>query len=155
MTLQDGFILWQHDLISHSALIDCAISWLSAGHDSPHLRILAGSLSDDRAELSPIVRETAKELNIMLPEGVDAYLLIARYYSRLILKNELKPIDGACKIWKECANNVMGDSPQEKEAWALLSPFIADADFWDELPSQRPEIEKDIKALARRLHEDT
>jgi len=102
---------------------------LMDGYDSPSLRILAGlTKSEVTEEAIPYFKKALSELGVSLPLKRDAVLLLANQVAKQILQGNIKPYEGAKKIWKL---ELILESNQD---FHDLDPFIYTASEWEDRP---------------------
>lgn len=85
-------------LIHGAILVDLpaiAVDALSAGWDSPTLRVLAGMPGNDAREARDAFLRAVEELRRQLPTRDQGAARLVRFYSAAIADGRLKPISGA------------------------------------------------------------
>lgn len=81
-------------------LPEAATQALVAGKDSPSLRRLAGSTSQNAFELEDLLQRSLEELGLPPATEEEALRALARYRAEQIVRGEIQPARGAGLIWR-------------------------------------------------------
>lgn len=116
---------------------------LVRGLDSPALRELAGTATEDYWAIKDHFERTAHELDLAMPDEQTALWRLTRYKAEEIVSGAVSPSSGAHWVWREVWRRI------EREG--DLRIFVALADEWDDHPDDRREIEAQIIEAAKAL----
>jgi hypothetical protein len=126
--------------LTTDALPEAAAQALAAGLDSPSLRVLAASSTRLEPDLLDNFKKALSELGVSFPSREQAGLLLARNIAERVLAGSIRPYEGAKAIWALYAS-----FPKPKS----LIQFVGLASEWEDHPSARIEIEKEIVEICR------
>jgi hypothetical protein len=97
---------WQLRLLRGDEVPGKATAALLAGLDSSNLRVLAGLEAPTRDDVAPYLARAAQELGVLMPTERDAGFTVARDIARRILAGEVRPHEGARRIWFDVYNRI-------------------------------------------------
>ncbi len=100
MNFQEHYATYVLGLAPCPFLIEAAMEALEKGNDSTHLRILAGENPDhyNVFEVESQARKSLKELNLKIPEPIEAADILTRFWAGCIVDGNVSPQGGAREI---------------------------------------------------------
>lgn len=107
-----------------SDLVQIAVEALSAGSDTPSLRILAEESVPHWSETIPRFERALAELGISLPPRQEALLYRAKPIAEAVVAGRTPPMTGAYAIWMFCV--------EEREPHPYFRRFLELASLYDD-----------------------
>ena len=135
MNLTSIRALWQMGHLPPEQLPQVATDLLVAGSDSRALRLLAGLMDPTAAEADPLLNQALSELGVPQLGRDEACKAAARELAKQALSGVLSPYAASSSLGGLCSDC---DWP------SYLIAFAAALDEWDDFPSARSEIERQI-----------
>lgn len=148
--------LWSLDSLPSAELPKFASEALSAGYDSPSLRILAGEISPAMSDAAPLFLRALQEIGVTIPSHVEAGKIVAAHLARDVVSGKISPYQGARRIWWDVYNEI--EELQELVVFVGLASQFEDYEESARTGDSRyveliSEIEKEIVLEAKSLSE--
>lgn len=106
--------------LSGEEMVDWAVDALSAGFDSPSLRVLAGLMPSEALvrDAEPILRQAVRELGIQVPDLEAMRRAYVPIVCRALLQGDLSPTEAAELIHRRVVGPL--GHPADLMAWCYL-----------------------------------
>jgi len=152
MTSQELLSTYVLGIADWGVLPTVAMQALEEGHDSSHLRMLAGmNALDSPFEIKDSLRRSLSELGWPFPTLLDAGRVLVCYWTRRIVSHSVSPEDGAVRIaWQVYPNLYRFDTTTTGDALSV-EDLLAIAYTYDEVEHGFLEYEgRDVTSVEAR-----
>jgi hypothetical protein len=123
-----------------------AVMALERGCDSPSLRLLAGiDGKPTLADVHELVEACFNEFGTVLPARSETSVWLVNRWLSLACEGKAAPYEAAAAI------AALSSDWWDEQPWMLLRDFIGLASEWEDHPTARPTIEREIVESATRL----
>jgi hypothetical protein len=152
MELAVAEALWVLGELPREDLPAVAATAMEVGLDSPSLRELAGLTPPELDTGWDRFEAALQELGRPRPDTATAIRRCAVTVAQGVVAGDVQPHAGSRRMWKLLGSrSEVRDSP---ELWERIGPFIGLASEWENVPSAREEIDRQILAQSEAVVRD-